>query len=105
MTDHIVVYVTAASEAQARRIARRLLQHALVAAAHFAPVESMFLWKGDIQDEEEVSMILTTRVDKFDQVVDTVKTIHTHDTPTIIALPILLGSREYLKWIDDEIGD
>ncbi|MBN1565815.1 MAG: divalent-cation tolerance protein CutA [Anaerolineae bacterium] len=105
MADHVVVYVTAASEVQARRIARRLLQNELIAAANFAPVDTMFLWKGDIQEEEEVSMILITRVDKFDQVVDMVKTIHTHDTPTIIALPILLGSREYLNWIDHEIGD
>jgi periplasmic divalent cation tolerance protein len=105
MAEHIVAYVTAASESQARRIARRLLQKELVACVNFVPVDSMFLWKGDIQEEEEVLMILKTRVDKFDQVVDLVKSIHTYDTPEIIALPILLGSREYLNWIDHEIED
>ncbi len=105
MADHIVAYITAASETQARRIARRLLQNEMVACANIVPVNSMFLWKGDIQEEEEVLIVLKTRVDKFDQIVDMVKSIHTYDTPEIIALPILLGSRDYLKWIDDEIGE
>jgi periplasmic divalent cation tolerance protein len=103
MNDHLVVLVTASSSAQARRIARRLLQSKLAACVNMIPVESMFLWKGEIQEEEEVLMVIKTRSEAFDELMNAVKAMHTYDTPEIIAMPVVMGSREYLKWIDDEV--
>jgi periplasmic divalent cation tolerance protein len=103
MNDHLVVLVTASSSAQARRIARRLLQSKLAACVNMIPVESMFLWKGEIQEEEEVLMVIKTRSEAFDELMNAVKSMHTYDTPEIIGMPVVMGSREYLKWIDDEV--
>jgi periplasmic divalent cation tolerance protein len=103
MNEHLVVYVTATSTAQARRIARRLLQSKLAACVNMVPIESMFLWKGEIQEEEEVLMVIKTRAEAFDDLMNAVKTMHTNDTPEVIGMPVVLGSREYLKWIDDEV--
>jgi len=105
MNDHLVVLVTASSDTQARRLARKLLQNKLAACVNFVPVESMFLWKGDIQEEDEVLMIIKTRTETFDALMAAVKTAHTYDTPEIIGMPIVLGSREYLKWVDDEVSE
>jgi periplasmic divalent cation tolerance protein len=104
MNEHLVVLVTASSDSQARRLARKLLQNRLAACVNFLPVDSMFLWKGDIQEEEEVLMIIKTRTESFDGLMSAIKTVHTYDTPEIIGVPIVLGSREYLKWIDDEVN-
>jgi periplasmic divalent cation tolerance protein len=104
MNDHVVVLVTASSESQARRLARKLLQDRHAACVNFVPIESMFLWKGDIQEEEEVLMIIKTRSECFDGLMTAIKSAHTYDTPEIIGMPVVLGSREYLKWIDDEVG-
>jgi periplasmic divalent cation tolerance protein len=103
MNEHLVVFVTATSTAQARRIARRLLQSKLAACVNMVPIESMFLWKGEIQEEEEVLMVIKTRAEAFDELMNEVKSMHTYDTPEVIAMPVVLGSREYLKWIDDEV--
>jgi periplasmic divalent cation tolerance protein len=103
MHEHLVILVTTSSDAEARRIARQLLQKRLAACVNFAPVESMFIWKGSIQEEEEVLMIIKSRSDVFDELMSIVKSTHTYDTPEIIGIPIVLGSREYLKWIDNEI--
>jgi periplasmic divalent cation tolerance protein len=104
MNEHLVVLVTASSDSQARRLARKLLQNKLAACVNLLPVDSMFLWKGDIQEEEEVLMIIKTRAESFDGLMSAIKTAHTYDTPEIIGVPIVLGSREYLKWIDDEVN-
>jgi periplasmic divalent cation tolerance protein len=104
MNDHLVVLVVAESEAQARRIARRLLQNKLAACVNFVPIESMFLWQGAIQEEEEVLMIIKTRTESFDELMSAVKVTHSYDVPEIIALPVVMGSRQYLKWIDDEVA-
>lgn len=105
MNDHIVVLVTTASEAEARRIARRLLQNKLAACVNFAEVESMFLWQGDIQEEDEVLMIIKTRMEVFDELANTVRIVHSYDNPEVIALPIALGARAYLNWIDHEVSE
>jgi len=48
-------------------------------------------------------LIVKTKVDAFDELMSTVKIAHSYDTPEIIGAPIILGSREYLKWIDNEV--
>ena len=103
MNEHLVVLVTASSEAEARRLARKLLQNKHAACVNFIPVDSMFLWKGAIQEEAEVLMIIKTRVEAFDDVMTAIKTAHSYDTPEVIGMPVVLGSRDYLKWIDDEV--
>jgi periplasmic divalent cation tolerance protein len=66
------------------------------------PVDSMFAWKGEIQEEEEVLMIIKSRIEVFDDLMSAVKSIHTYDVPEIIGMPIVMGSNDYLKWITDE---
>jgi len=103
MNDHLVVLVTATNEAQARRVARKLLQSKLAACVNFVPVESMFLWQGEIQEEEEVLLIIKTRADAFDELAAAVRSSHTYDTPEIIGVPVVIGSLDYLRWIDNEV--
>ncbi len=103
MNDHLVVLITAKDKTEARRVARKLLQKKLAACVNFVPVESMFIWEGEIQEEDEVLMIVKTKIDAFDDLMTTVKITHSYDTPEIIATPVVLGSREYLKWIDNEV--
>jgi periplasmic divalent cation tolerance protein len=103
MNDYLVVLVTATSETQARRIARKLLQKRLAACVNFVPVDSMFIWQGDVQEEEEVLLIIKTRSDTFDSLMSAIKLTHTYDTPEIIGLPVVIGSPDYLKWINNEV--
>jgi periplasmic divalent cation tolerance protein len=102
MNEHLVILVTATSDTQARRIAKKLLQNKLAACVNFVPVESMFTWKGEIQEEEEVLMIIKSRAEVFDTLMSAIKATHTYENPEIIGLPIVMGSHEYLKWITDE---
>lgn len=105
MNDHLVVFITAKDKAEARRIARKLLQKKLAACVNFIPVESMFAWEGEIQEEDEVLMVVKTKTDAFDDLMTAVKIAHSYDTPEIIGAPVILGSREYLKWIDHVVKD
>jgi periplasmic divalent cation tolerance protein len=34
-----------------------------------------------------------------------VKGVHSYQVPEIIALPIIGGNEDYLKWIDDEVKE
>ena len=102
MNDYLVVLVTAPSNAEARRLARRLLTKKQAASVNFVPVDTMFAMSGAIQEEEEVMMVIKTHADSFEDLMSTIKAFHTSDTPEIIAMPVVMGSIEYLDWISNE---
>lgn len=102
MNDYLLVLVTASDAAEARRLARGLLEQRLAACVNFAPVESMYWWDNAIQEAHETLMIIKTRAATFDALMDAVKRAHSYETPEVIGLPIAVGSPEYLHWIDHE---
>ena len=102
--QYVVVVVTTQDISQARKIAQGLLEEKLIACANIIDgVQSIFWWQGKIDEASEVVLVLKTRRDLFDRVVLRVKSLHSYDTPEIIALPIVDGSPDYLKWIDSSV--
>ena len=102
--QYILVMITAPSQEVAQIIADSLLGKRLAACVNFiSPVHSVYFWKGKIDSEDEVLLLVKTREDLFqDRLVPAVKAAHPYETPEIIALPILMGSPEYLEWISSE---
>jgi periplasmic divalent cation tolerance protein len=102
--QHITVLVTAKDKAQARKIARRLLEAKLIACANIVEgVESLFWWQGKIDSATEALLILKTRRSLLKKIILEVKATHSYDTPEVIAMPIIGGSADYLKWIDTSV--
>lgn len=96
----IVVLVTAASPDEASRIGRDLVEQRLAACANIVPgVTSIFSWQGKISEETECLLILKSRDELFDQIMKAVKASHSYELPEVIALPIVSGLPEYLRWI------
>jgi periplasmic divalent cation tolerance protein len=67
-----------------------------------AACQSLYWWKGKITQEQEHTLFIKTKKDLYPQLEKRMKEIHPYDVPEIIALPILLGSDDYLGWIDRE---
>lgn len=98
--EPIVVFVTCVSAQEAQRIARVLVQKKLAACVHIGtPVKSIYRWKGKIESASEILMLIKTKRSKFAALEKEVRRLHSYDTPEIIALPILAGSKAYLKWL------
>ncbi len=94
------VYVTFPSHGEALRIAKRILEKKLAACVNFWKISSMYWWEGEIQEDEEVAMIIKTRAEKFSELRDEIKKLHSYTTPCICALQIEEGNLEFLRWID-----
>ncbi len=97
------IYVTASSKEEAERIAKHLLEKKLAACVNFWKIESMYWWEGQIQRDEEYAMIVKTRAEKFSEVREEIKKIHSYTTPCICALNVEEGDRKYLDWIDETV--
>ena len=104
MNHYIVVLITTKNQIEARKIANGLLREQLIACANILPgVGSLFSWQGKIDKGNEALMIIKTKRKLFEKVVSKVKLLHSYKTPEIIALPMVAGSWDYLKWIDETV--
>ena len=102
MSNPIVVLVTCASEEESLKIARALVDDQLAACVNLvAPIRSIYRWEGKIWDEKEWLLIIKTQEDRFRELEEKVRSLHSYAVPEIISLPILEGSSSYLNWIEE----
>ncbi len=104
MTDKILVFTTASSKDEARKIARALVERLLAACVNIVPqVDSIYRWEGEVEEGEEWLLIVKTTRAAFERVRDTIKELHSYDVPECICLSIEEGSVEYLSWIGQSV--
>ena len=102
-TDNIVIFITTGSGPEAKKIAELLLSQRKAACVNIVPrVDSSFWWQGKLDSARESLLIIKTIASLLPEIVDLVKAAHSYEVPEIIALPIIGGNEDYLKWIDGE---
>jgi len=100
-TDRIIVLITAGSEEEAHNIAELLVKGKKAACVNIVPgMDSIFHWEGKIESAGESLLLVKTKASLFPEIVELVKRTHSYEVPEIIALPIIAGSEDYLKWLD-----
>jgi periplasmic divalent cation tolerance protein len=103
--DEIIVFITASSEEEAAKIARALVEARLAGCVNIIKnIRSIYSWQGKIEDEPEVLMIVKTQKSLFDSLTKKVEELHSYTVPEIIVLPIVEGSKDYLKWLREVTG-
>ncbi|MCB4792101.1 MAG: divalent-cation tolerance protein CutA [Elusimicrobia bacterium] len=103
---YIVVFITCANKKEADKIANLLVKEKLCACGNsLKGVRSIYWWKGKIEKSNEVLLLCKSVKIKLDKIIKRVKELHSYDVPEIIALPILGGSRDYLKWIRNSVNN
>ncbi|MFH0913040.1 MAG: divalent-cation tolerance protein CutA [Candidatus Omnitrophota bacterium] len=99
---YVVVFVTASHKKEADNIARALIKTKLAACVNIIEsVHSLFWWQGKVDSAKEVLLVIKTRKALMPKLIKKVKSLHSYDVPEIIALPIVAGNKEYLKWLND----
>jgi periplasmic divalent cation tolerance protein len=94
------VATTTANRADARRIARALVDRHLAACVQIVgPIESTYRWQGKVETAREWLCLIKTTQARYRELTAAVEALHPYDTPEIIVLPIVAGSRRYLDWL------
>jgi periplasmic divalent cation tolerance protein len=99
--SHAVVLTTAGSREDARRIADKLLGGRLAACVQMVPIDSLYIWKGEIASESEVLLLVKTREELYPEIEKAIVAVHNYETPEILLLPVANGLPAYLGWIDE----
>lgn len=101
---YALVYITTSSKEESKKIANKLVEEKLTACINIiSSIESIYLWKGKIEDDKESLLIAKTKVNNIDMIIKRVKEIHSYETPAILAIPIIEGSKDYLNYLDSEL--
>jgi periplasmic divalent cation tolerance protein len=103
--DPIAVLITAADHDEASRIAEMLVTQQLAACVQILPaMEAVYRWEGKIERQPEILLLVKTVTSRFHELEQAVRAIHSYQTPEIVALPIIQGSNDYLKWLIDAVN-
>ena len=104
MTDKRIVLTMTGSEDEARNIASTLVERQLAACVNIVPqIESIYRWQGKVESAQEWLLLIKTSAEKFAEVRDAIRELHSYDLPECIAINIEDGSPAYLQWIADSI--
>ena len=103
MTEFIQVFTTVDSEEGANEIASRLLEERVASCVQvFGPFKSSYWWKGKIERAREWFCLIKGMEKDYSIIESNIKKVHPYHVPEIIALPVLEGNTDYLRWIRKE---
>ena len=105
MNGHIVVFTTAGSKEEASKLSRGLVEEKLAYCVNTVPsIQSTYFWEDKLCVDEELLLVIKTQEIKFTALELWIRENHSYDVPELIAFPIVKGSADYLKCIDDWVG-
>lgn len=103
--DFCVVFITAPSLKEGKKIGRGLLEEKRAACVNVVNnVESLYWWDGKIENGAEVLLIIKTRKTHIKGIESWVKSHHSYSVPEVIALPVVGGSPPYLRWLEENLA-
>lgn len=100
----ILILTTTDKKSLAVKIGKKLLEEKLIACCSILPMESSYWWKGKITNVKEFQLILKTKEENFEKIEKLIKKLHTYELPEIISVDIEKAGKDYLTWIEKEIG-
>lgn len=104
MKSYLQVTTTTETKEQAQTIAQHLVETKLAVCVQITgPITSIYRWKGKVENAQEWLCLIKTQNDLYNKVEAAIKKLHPYETPEIIAVPIINGSKEYLSWLHNEL--
>lgn len=98
--DMRIVLCTFPDQETARRISKEIITENLAACVNLIPgVESIYHWKGRIEQTSEVLAIFKVSVSGFKNLEAGLLEKHPYDTPEMIGITPDQVSEGYLKWV------
>lgn len=106
MSDITVTLMTAPDRGVALRLANLLVESRLCACVNVLDgVNSVYLWKGEVCQEEEVLLVAKSTHRRWVEIETLVSAEHPAEVPEIIHLPVKGGLPDYLAWVAESVRD
>ncbi len=96
----IAVMTTTPSADEAHAIASSLVERKLAACVHIVPIESVYSWEGEVQNDSEYRLLAKTTEARYADVEAAILELHSYDLPAVVAFHIAGGYMPYLDWVE-----
>ena len=104
MTDKIIVFSTCASEQEAEKLARRLVEARVAACVTILPgARSIYRWQGAIESAGEWLLVIKSSRELFAQLRAALERLHSYEVPEVLAVQVVEGAPNYLNWLEDQL--
>ena len=104
MEEYIEVFTTTEKKEDAEKIAKALVEKRLAGCIQIVgPIVSTYWWKGNMETAGEWLCSIKSKKTLYDELEKAIRDIHPYETPEIIAIPIISGSKGYLEWLNNEL--
>lgn len=95
--------LTCKDKKEADKIKNALLVKHLAACVRQMPVTSDYLWQGKVEHEDEIMLVMESRLDLFEKVEAEIAKHHSYDTFVLEATPVSRLSKKASSWLEGEI--
>lgn len=98
-----VLFLTCKDNKEAEIISKTLLKKKLILCVKMAPVSSSFLWKGKIENSNEVLLMMDSIEDNFEKINVEIKKLHSYETFNLTSIIVDKTTKEVKDWIKEEL--
>lgn len=98
--NFVQMVLTCGNWQEAQRIVDRLLEERLIAAAEFIEVRSKYPWKGELQDDKEIRLVMESAEHLFEAVEAEVRKLHSYEVFVLQSMPIAQISKDARQWLE-----
>lgn len=96
----LLILTTVATEADARQIARTLVQEQLCACAQIEAIASVYRWDGQLCEEPEWRLLLKTTEDRAAAMQARLLVLHPYTLPAVYTLRPEAVSPSFAQWVE-----
>lgn len=101
-TDLLLIRVNMPDMATAEQISAALIQEKLAACTNISgPVQARYVWQGELAQSEEYVVWIKAPAALWPRIEARIRALHPHDTPAILALPVIHANEDFAQWVVD----
>jgi periplasmic divalent cation tolerance protein len=96
----IAVITSVGTRREAARLAHALVERRLAACAHISEIDSVFAWKGAIQEAREFRVLFKTTRAQYRGVERAIRELHSYELPAIHTVSFDRVYPPYAAWVE-----
>ncbi len=100
--EYCIINCTVQTKQDAIEIAKELVNKKLIGCCNIIPdITSVYSWNNELNIDDEVLMIMKTKLSLYPAVEAEIKKLHKYEVPEIICTPLTCGNTDYMNWIEN----
>ena len=97
----VIIVSTFPNKTIFKKIGKQLVEKKLVACVNISKIDSIYSWKGKIENDSEYLAIFKTTKKNQASLKNEIKKLHPYDVPEIAEITVNSMNKPYLDWLVD----